>query len=67
MPKPVRVITWDWDYNVKLAEARHYSSMFIAYRKGRGRNKERYVGGTEQQEGDDIPKEGKCKWESNEG
>lgn len=35
--------------------------------KGSGSNEERHVGGTEQQEGDDISKEGKCKWESSEG
>lgn len=29
--------------------------------KGSGSNEERYVGGTEQQEGHDISKEGKCK------
>lgn len=66
MPELVRVITGDWDYNVKVAKARSSSAIFIPYGKGSGSN-ERYVGGTEQQEGDDISKEGKCKWESTEG
>lgn len=67
MPELVRVIRGDWDYNVEVAKARSYSAIFIPYGKGSGSNEERYVGGTEQQEGDDISKEGKCNWESTEG
>lgn len=67
MPEPVGVITADWDYNVKAAKAHTRSAIFIPYEEGSGCNKERCVGGTEQQEGNDISKEGKCKWESNKG
>lgn len=45
-----------------MAEACGYSAIFIPYGKGSGSNRERYVGGTEQQEGGDISKKGKCRW-----
>lgn len=61
MPELVRVITGDWNYHAKVAKARSYSAIFIPSGKGSGSNEERYVGGTEQQEGDDISKQRKCK------
>lgn len=61
VPEPVGVTTGDWDYNVEVAKAHTCSAIFIPYEKGSRSNKERCVGGTEQQEGNDISKEGKMQ------
>lgn len=57
MTELLSVVTGDWDCSVEVAEACSYSAIFIRMR----REVEAMRRGTEQQEGHDISKEGKCK------